>query len=185
MVEVPKPKNFASIDLESFEDYRARLSAEFDVVPDSVIETWIYRHWPEFQEWLPLRPLEWKYTLVSMSSSEVMRISHVSDWPAILQYWGDDLLDGTFRKNTWLGRYMLEYGTTPAPMIVAINAGGWGHPREGRRTMREPYQIVEGHMRLAYLQALIRRSHVTLAATHKVFLAELPSNNSLQAGRGL
>lgn len=177
MIKVPKPKNFSSLDVESFKDYRARLPIEFDVVPDSVIESWIYRHWPEFQEWLSLRPFEWKYKLMSMPSTEILRISHVSDWPTTLQYWGDDLIDGPFRKDTWLGKYMLEHGTTPIPMIVAMNAGGWGHPREGWLAMQEPHQIIEGHMRLAYLQAMIRRNHTTLAAAHEVIVAELPLNN--------
>jgi len=180
MSGIPKPRNYGSFDVEPFEDYLARLPAEFDAIPDLVIETWIYRHWREFQEWLPLRPLEWEYTLTSMPSAEVLRISHVSDWPKTLRYWGDDLLDGTFRKDTWLGRYMLEHGTAPTPLIVALNAGRWGHPREGGHAMQEPYQIIEGHMRLAYLQALIRRNYTTVLPNHQVFLAELPPNNSLQ-----
>lgn len=186
MSGIPKPRNYGSLDVESFEDYRARLPAEFDAIPDRVIETWIYRHWRDFQEWLPLRPLEWQYILTSMPSTEVLRISHVGDWPETLRYWGDDLLDGKSRKDTWLGRYMLEHGTAPAPLVVAVNAGRWGHPREGLCAMKEPYQIVEGHMRLAYLQALIRRGYTTVLPNHQVFLAELPPNSlqrSTLAGR--
>lgn len=94
MTEIPKPKEYGSFDVEPFEDYRARLPSEFDAVPDAVLETWIYRHWSDFQEWLPLRPLEWKYKLVSMPSAEITRIDHVGQWSDTLRYWGDDLLDG-------------------------------------------------------------------------------------------
>jgi hypothetical protein len=180
MSEIQKPKDYGSFEVETFEAYRARLPANFNDVPDSVIETWIYRHWSDFQAWLPLCPLEWKYSLVSMSSTEVMRISHVDDWPDTLRYWGDDLLDGRFRKNTWLGKYMLEYGTTPVPMIVATNAAKYRHPKEDNFAMKEPYQIIEGHMRLAYLQALIRRAHPTVLNSHDVFLAELPLNSAFE-----
>lgn len=40
-------------------------------------------------------------------------------WPDTLRYWSDDLSEGSFRRQTWLGREMLETGTTPAPIIVA------------------------------------------------------------------
>jgi hypothetical protein len=180
MVDVPKPENYGSLDVESFEEYRSKLPVEFDVVPDLVIESWIYRHWQQFQDWLPLRPLEWKYKLVLMSSDEIIRISHVRNWPTTLKHWGDDLLDGSFRKDTWLGKYMLQNGTTPTPVIVAINAGGVGHPREGWCKMQEPYQIIEGHMRLAYLQAMIRRNYLTLAANHEVFEVAVPPNPPAQ-----
>jgi hypothetical protein len=174
MIVIPKPMNYGSYDVEPFENYRVRLPSEFDAIPALVIETWIYRHWREFQEWLPLLPLEWKYELTTMPSEEILLISHVGNWPETLRYWGDDLIDGNSRKNTWLGRYMLTQGTAPAPLIIAVNAASWEHPRERRSTMREPYQIVEGHMRLAYLQALIRRGHTTLRQNHQVFLVELP-----------
>ncbi len=181
MIEVPKPKNYGSHDVESFDEYQKRLPGEFKAVPKVIVESWIYRHWREFQEWLPLRPLEWKYTLVSMPSAEIMRISHVSDWPGTLQFWGDDLFVGSCRKDTWLGKFMLGHGTTPLPMIVAIDAGHVGHPRERGLPMKTPYQIIEGHMRLAYLQSMIRRKHETLASTHDVFVAEIPSKMRLQS----
>lgn len=180
MPKIPKPVGYGSFEVEPFVAYRARLPADFDRVPDPIIETWIYRHWSDFQAWLPLRPLEWGYVLVSMPSEEVKQISHVGDWLATLKYWGDDLLDGDFRKNTWLGRYMLAQGTTPVPMIVAVNAASYEHPIEYGFSMTEPYQIIEGHMRLAYLQALIRRGHPAVKSNHDVFLVEFPPSLSFE-----
>lgn len=180
MPEIPKPIGYGTFEIEPFEAYRARLPVDFDRVPDPVIEHWIYRHWSDFQAWLPLRPLEWYYVLVSLPSAEIGQISHVDDWPDTLRYWGDDLLDGTRRKNTWLGKYMLTQGTTPAPMIIAANAASYEHPRESGFAMAAPYQIIEGHMRLAYLQALIRREHPTVKNSHDVFLVELPPNPAFE-----
>jgi hypothetical protein len=59
-------------------------------------------------------------------------------------------------------------------MIIAQEAGGWLHPREHGRHMQEPLQLIEGHMRLAYLQSLIRRSHSSVRPVHQVVLATLP-----------
>lgn len=175
MTVIPKPLVKGPFDMEPFAEYREKLSRDFDKIPDIVIETWIYRHWQEFQSWLRLKPLDWDYCFASLSSVEILEISHVGDWPETLKYWGDDLLGGNFRRDTWLGSYMLDQGTTPAPMIVAKNAGRVLHPREFGFLMCEPYQIIEGHMRLAYLQALIRHNYSKVPAEHVVCLVTLPT----------
>lgn len=176
---IPQPYRHGTIEQEAFSDYMRRWPTKFAHVPEAVIETWMYRHWNDFQEWLPLRPLCWEYAVVSMSNEEVSRISHIKNWPETLEYWGNDLFDGNSRKNTWLGRYMLDSGTTPAPIIVAVNAGSYLHPRE-REKMSMPYQLIEGHMRLAYLQAMIRRNHEELQQSHVVVIAALPPTEALQ-----
>lgn len=173
--KIPKPHNWGSHNVESFKAYRRRWPANLDHVPNVVIETWIYRHWREFQAWLPLNPLAWVYRLSDFDCDEIMSIGHVGDWTGTLRYWGDDLLDGHHRKTTRLGRFMLAQGTFPAPIIVAENAGEYFHPREGDHLqMFEPHQIVEGHMRLAYLQALVRRQYPSLKQSHSVIVATLP-----------
>lgn len=172
-IHIPKPRNWGDFDVEPFEDYCARWPDELSHIPNGVIETWIHRHWREFQSWLQFGALEWCYELHEFDSNQVMSIGHVGEWVKTLRYWGDDLHDKAHRKSTWLGSYMLEHGTTPAPIIVAESGGSWEHPREGG-AMQEPYQLVEGHLRLAYLQAMIRRNHSTLRPQHSVYVATLP-----------
>ena len=174
---LPKPKNWGSFEVEPFESYLHRLPDQYRYIHQAVIKDWVYRHWREFQQWLPLHPLSWHYEIVEMTNDEVMMISHTDDWPQRLRYWGDDLLDGSQRCETWLGRHMLEKGTTSVPMIVLKSAGIWIHPRShNKHYMVEPYQIVEGHMRLAYLQSMIRRSHPTLSCKHEVLVCSIPDD---------
>jgi hypothetical protein len=172
-VGMPAPHQHGTFRQESFSDYIRRWPPHYSHVLEAVIESWIYRHWNDFQAWLPLKPMSWEYAVTSMSNEQILRIGHIDDWPQTLEYWGDDLFDGKFRSNTWLGRYMLESGTTPTPMIVALNAGSYFHPRE-HKNMCTPYQLIEGHMRLAYLKAMIRREHRNLQTTHMVVVATLP-----------
>ncbi|MEX3943543.1 hypothetical protein AB4Y44_29140 [Paraburkholderia sp. BR10937] len=172
---IPEPICHGESDVEPFETYFERWPAEYSHVPPSVVETWIYRHWRDFQWWLPLRPLEWAYELKQMSSSEILTISHVGSWPETLRFWGDDLFEGKARRTTWLGRAMLTTGTTPAPMIVARDAGRYGHPREANLPFLEPYQLIEDHMRLAYLQSMIRHGNPQLRSHHEVIVATLPT----------
>jgi hypothetical protein len=174
MSAIPAPRDWGTFIVEPFGEYRARWPKKYNDIPDAVIETWVYRHWRDFQAWHPLRPLEWRYELKEFTSEEVMEVGHVGDWMKTLTYWGDDLLDGPTRKMTWLGKFMLENGTTPSPLIIAREAAGWRHPREHGCYMQAPLQIIEGHMRLAYLRALIRRSHSSVKPVHQVVLATLP-----------
>lgn len=171
---IPEPKGWGTFDVEPFEQYYRRWPAEYAHVPTPVVETWVYRHWREFQLWLPLQPFDWSYEVTRMRSDEILTVGHVRRWPEILRFWGDDLFDQPHRRTTWLGRTMLELGTTPAPIIIARAAGQHGHPREGKANFREPYQLIEGHMRIAYLHAMIRRKHSPLLADHEVIIATLP-----------
>lgn len=178
MPRIPAPRDWGTFNVEPFDEYLSRWPKKYINVPIEVVETWIHRHWREFQAWLPLHPLEWKYEIKELTSEEVTTIGHVGDWMKTLMYWGDDLIDGATRKKTWLGRFMLENGTTPSPMIIARNAGAWLHPREHGQRMNEPLQLIEGHMRLAYLQGLIRRPQSVLQPLHRVVVATLPLPNA-------
>ena len=174
VIRIPAPRNWGTHKIEPFSEYLTRWPEVYSNVPNEVIESWIYRHWREFQQWLPLRPLEWTYELSEVTSEEVLNVGHVGDWMDTLDYWGNELFDRPMRRNTWLGRFMLENGTTPSPIIIARAAGRWSHPREHDHLMHEPLQLIEGHLRLAYLRALIRRSHATLQPSHRVVLTTLP-----------
>ena len=175
MTGIPAPRNSGTFNVEPFAEYRTRWPKKYSNVPTEVIETWVYRHWEDFQAWLPLRPLEWIYESCHLTSDEVLTVGHVGDWMSTLDHWGDDLFDGPTRKATWLGRFMLDHGTTPSPMIIARGAGAYSHPKARDSLMHEPLQLVEGHLRLAYLRALIRRSHSTVQPLHSVMLTTFPS----------
>lgn len=172
---IPAPHRHGTFDQESFADYMNRWPAHCAQVPETVIETWIHRHWNDFQAWLPLKPQSWEYAVLSLSNEEILLIEHVSDWITTLDYWGNELFDGKTRRDTWLGGYMLDSGTTPAPMIVALNASAHVHPRE-HKNMCAPYQLIEGHMRLAYLRAMIRKDHKNLQPLHTVVIATIPAS---------
>jgi hypothetical protein len=100
-----------------------------------------------------------------------MDIGHVGDWLDTLDYWGDELTRNQQRRNTWLAKFMLTNGAAPAPIVVATNALGCEHPRGGAM---KNLQLVEGHIRLAYLRSMIRHGHPKLQADHTIWTLELP-----------
>jgi hypothetical protein len=171
----PAVKNYDSLSPELFEEYFKKWPEELNHIPKEVIESWIYRHWSDFQDWIPLQPEKWKYELCEFNNDQILEIDHVGNWLPQLKSWGRELLKGNHRKTTWLGQYMLEYGSTPTPIIIGKNFSEIYHPIEfGEQKMKVPYQLIEGHLRLSYLNGMISEGYSTLMKKHKVWVVTYP-----------
>ncbi|SOU11900.1 hypothetical protein LMG19145_03028 [Xanthomonas arboricola pv. fragariae] len=181
---VPEVNGYGGSGIESFEEYFARWPLELGNFPRDVVENWVYRHWQDFgRHWLDRDLSRFEFHLVELTNSEVMGIGHIKDWMQTLDYWGDELFRCASRSATWLAKSMLDYGTSPAPIIVAPQASGMYHPAG------EPMhgtQLIEGHLRLAYLRGMIRHNHSSLQERHEVWAVCLPRDSfelpGLQAG---
>ena len=173
MCEIPEPLRWDSASQEPFSEYRRRWPEKYSHIPDAIIESWIHRHWSQFRDWRTLRPESWTYEIRKFTSSDVLRIGDVCDRAADSIAWGDDLMDGFKDGEIWLRDYMLENGTTPAPILVAENAAHIRHPHNGGN-MVEPFQLIEGHRRRALLGAMIRRRHPNMPSRHDVVVARIP-----------
>ena len=170
LVKAPPVSNFGTIEVESFHSYLKRWPKGLSNFPPCVIENWVYRHWADFEVlWLKFDLQAFRFEATRLSNTQVMAIGHFDDWFRTLDFWGDDLFTDKLRRNTWLGAYMLEQGTLPAPIIVAVNAFGIKHPLEGE-PLKTPTHLIEGHMRLAYLRGMIRHGHSSLKPLHPVWL---------------
>lgn len=171
---VPAVKDYGGHNQESFDDYYKRWPNELSNFPRCVVENWVHRHWQDFKNhWLG-RSIEcYSFELTNLTNPQIMEIGHIADWLKTLDYWGDELFRSKARQETWLGKYMLANGTTPAPIIVAPNATGLEHPKGGPMHSN---QLIEGHMRLAYLRGMIRHSHQALGTAHVVWHASMPNN---------
>lgn len=182
--EFPAVKGYGDFDVEPFEEYYARWPAALAAMPKCVVESWVYRHWTDFQSWIELDPAAWKYSLSEFTNEQIMAIDHFGDWRKTLDHWGSELLTNRRRQETWLAKSMLDAGTVPAPIIVAVEAGHVRHPRGLKADfMKEPYQLIEGHMRLAYLRGMNTGGWQTLKPKHLVWAVEIPRTNSLGARR--
>lgn len=171
----PPVINYGEAEMESFESYYARWPKSLASIPEKVVQDWIYRHWPLFnQYWSALRPHTWSYTLAQLSSDEIVTIDHVSTWMQELDAEGIEYQDGGLRSETPLAEYMHSNGTFPMPIIVAQNAGHVAHPRGGGELMKTPLQLIEGHSRLACIRNMIQSEHPNLQSHHDVWLVTIP-----------
>jgi hypothetical protein len=79
--------------------------------------------------------------------------------------WSDGLGTERFRRESWLGRYMLTHGTWPAPIIVLDNQGTLSPPE---RVSLARWHLIEGHMRSAYIDYLAKTGQAL--ARHQVWV---------------
>ncbi|WP_245228133.1 hypothetical protein [Xanthomonas bromi] len=170
---VPSVKCHGDSGAESFEHYYARWPTRLINFPRCVVESWVHRHWRDFETyWLDRSIEQFVFTQASLSNAEILKIGHFDNWLETLDYWGDELFRDQMRKNTWLAMHMLTNGTSPKPIIVAPDSSGLKHPKGAAM---HPNQLIEGHMRLAYLRGMIRHNHPALKTSHNVWLLSLPS----------
>lgn len=172
----PAVARYGDFDVESFDAYWSRWPQALGAIPKSVVEDWIYRHWPCFRDrWIPLAPHTWDFELVHFSNDEILAIDHVGSWIADLDAEGVEYVGDTPRARTRLARYMRANGTFPVPIIVAAGASHVVLPRSGGAPMKTPWQLVEGHCRLACLRGMIHARFPTLSSVHAVWLVRIPA----------
>jgi hypothetical protein len=170
----PQVKGYGDYGVETFDQYYSRWPAALQNFPECVVKNWVYRHWQQFSDWWNGPSIaQFSFDRSTFDNFQITGIGHVDDWLDTLDYWGDELFQSRQRQSTWLGNYMLSNGTAPAPIIVATNAAGFEYPRGG--TMKAS-QLVEGHMRLAYLRGMIRHKHSELKPAHSVWALTLPED---------
>lgn len=175
MLAYPPVAGWGDLDKETFESYYARWPAELRSIPELVVKDWIYRHWRDFNHyWAPLQPHMWTFTRTAFSNDQIMTIDHIASWISELDLEGEEYVNGAPRSEARFARYMLSNGTFPLPPIVAKDAGDINHPRGHGERMKEPFQLIEGHCRLACMRGMIRSNHPRLPKMHDVWLVNIP-----------
>jgi hypothetical protein len=67
----------------------------------------------------------------------------------------------------WLINFMRENQTWPLPILILENLGG-----NVRSSLGQPYHLLEGHRRLAYLRSLYKASQKKMKSEHEIWLVK-------------
>jgi hypothetical protein len=177
-MEIPEVLEQSSGANEEFEDYIKRWSTELNNFPQCLVEHWVYRNWPDFKDWLPMNVLSWKYEKRTFSNEEIIeRIRPFTKTIENLDAWGQQLFTNPVRRKLWLGEYMLEHGTTPAPILVLENNGTIIHPESTLEDQMllssDSLQLIEGHMRTSYLRCMIFENYEKIKPEHELWVASI------------
>lgn len=123
--------------------------------------------------WYPLGVLNWKYEKRIFDTEQIMDIGACRRFMEALDDWGDQLFIDKQRRSTWLAQYMLENGKAPVPILVLEGEEFFVNPQCG--SCEEPsiksYQLIEGHMRTAYLRGMIKVGFAKLKKSHEIWVA--------------
>lgn len=155
--------------IETPEAYAQRVQQTLPNFPISVITQWFYEHHQTIEEHAGLDYPSLHFELVSVTS-EILELPCLRDHETVAQY-RDYYLKGTdsARMNR-LGSYIVEHGTWPVPPLLFDNPDGrfvasWGFKYS------IPYDLLEGHHRLAVLYALKKQQK----GSHNVWLIQRES----------
>ncbi|WP_395350100.1 hypothetical protein [Variovorax sp. UC122_21] len=154
----------ADAPLESPEQYARRVQAALPNFPASVITQWFFDHSDVIEEYAWLQYESLRFECVELSESDLRRPC-LARHETVAQYRNHFLRGNTSQRMSRIAQYMREFGTWPIPPIVLDNPDGaivasWG------LKYSTPYELLEGHHRLAVLYAL----HLEAAGPHQVWL---------------
>lgn len=160
-------------NLMPFDDYLRLWPSKYADFPKCLLESWVHRHWTQFKVlWYPLGVLEWRYEKRTFDADQLMEIGACTKIMCSLDHWGKELFKSKQRRETWVAKYMLQHGKAPVPLLVLEGEKKIANPQcpRGEKSVTR-YQLIEGHMRTAYLRAMIKENYATLSAAHEVWVA--------------
>ncbi|MGL5128838.1 MAG: hypothetical protein ACRC7D_11965 [Aeromonas popoffii] len=137
---------------EHLPDYLDRVAPRVPFIPHNVLSQWIYRHWRGFESnWSFLDLARHRFECEQWPTSRVLTQTG-SRHMEVIDRWGEMLRHNRYVRRSWLGEYMLTQGTWSEPIIVLATAPDSRYP-DGQ-LLPQPYCLLEGHHRLAYLRCM-------------------------------
>ena len=159
---------------DCFEEFRNRFLYFFPNFPNDVIKEWAYRHFDDFcsHYWY----LDFQSFLFHKKHFDIRTIVNLKTrmTDSELKTWGNNYLnrEELHLQGNWLFNYMSTHPTWPQPIIVLDTSTC---PINKQEKLHKPYHLLEGHMRLAIIQAKMRNNEWVLP-THEVWLVEIKDN---------
>lgn len=164
LAQLQRLDNEEELEKEPFEQYLARVRPLLPRFPEEVIRDWVYRHCQDLYgyDWLDFD--RFAFRRETWATERVIR--DVQTWnEETVAAWEHLIDDGEPRR---LESYMLAEGTWPVPISVIDSPHAI--PRRRARFFKGPFQLLEGHHRLAHLRTLARTGRAR--AEHAIWIAE-------------
>ena len=147
-----EPDGFGGRHCESWEEWQPKASRVLPHFPDDVLKQWLYRHWKGVVcnwGWLDFQSM--RFELQSWTSEQIqsqIRTPHQE----VVDKLSRRMTNPIFQRS-WLVQQMQENGTWPqAPIVLKYERD---IPMVNGKSLRAPYNLLEGHHRLAYLNKII------------------------------
>ncbi|MGF1683792.1 hypothetical protein [Photobacterium minamisatsumaniensis] len=164
-----EPDGFGQRSCETWAQWRPKAKQVLPNFPDDVLEQWVYRHWKGVLcnwGWLDFQSMQ--FSLEEWGSEQIQSKIQTPHQDVI------DKLSGRMQnpifQRSWLVQEMQERGTWPvAPIVLHYERD---LPTMNGKVLKAPFNLIEGHHRLAYLKRMIVDG-VDTQQTHKVWVIKI------------
>lgn len=163
------PHRYGDHHVEPLQSYVERIRPLLPNYPDDVLEQWLYRHWHCVREtwsWLGLHALS--FVKVIWPASQIYSQVKSGNQEAI-DGWSQQFRREHILRESYVGKFMLQHRTWPVPPIVVRNDHGLTMPHGLK--LGEPYNLLEGHHRLAYLRSMYEYGSLNPCHVHPLWVA--------------
>ncbi|MFM4826727.1 hypothetical protein ACEUDJ_17880 [Aeromonas bivalvium] len=152
---------------EPLPDYLARVVPLVPAIPENVLAQWIYRHWRGFESnWSFLDLASHRFECEHWPTDRIIEQID-SRHMEVIARWQELFCHNRYVRRSWLGADMLSRGSWPEPIIVL--ASGVDSRYSDDPLLPQPYCLLEGHHRLAYLRAMVAEG-VPLQPCHQIWI---------------
>jgi hypothetical protein len=179
-----KPLKVKYGNIELFEDYyeRIKIKKEFSHIPREVFEQWLWAHHDKIESiknygWLDYSDIDFK--LCIWSNEKLKNLYVLENYRNYYENRASYNDFDSFCCNPKDLKHWRSNGTWRTPPIILDIESLGEFPKQCE--LISPYQLVEGHSRLGYLQSMFTIDKLqkgNVAEMHEIFLMQRRSSNS-------
>lgn len=153
--------------VESAEDYCQRMKQVLPQWPDEVLREWLHRHADNISDYASLDFQTFSFELQGWSLESIPGREAFLEPGFCDSFSSRPNLTWRAEQGQWLAKYMIEHGTWNTPIVLLHHPKRIYQDKDGW-LLQSPFHFLEGHKRLAYLNAL--RASGEAKAEHAVWL---------------
>lgn len=165
-----EPEGFGSRFCEPWEQWKEKAQRVLPHFPDDVLEQWVYRHWKGvFYNWGWLDFQSMRFSLEEWTTTNIQSKIQTPHIDTVNKLSGR-MMNPLFQRS-WLVQEMQLLGTWPvAPIVLHYERD---LPMLNGKTLKAPFNLLEGHHRLAYLRQMAEQG-LDVCEHHKVWVVRIP-----------
>ena len=172
-----KPRGFSTLHPEPSAEWWPRVSSDLGHLDPRVAEQWVHRHW-SLSEYFGFELADVRSEVRRMPTATILsEVGMVDDFRPEDR---EDDFEEVIRRFNPPGepfepaKTMNATGSWNMPILLFQNAGGFAY--DDRRTSDAHLWLLEGHLRMRYLRALVNTGR-SVAAEHEVLVLTRPDKH--------
>lgn len=159
---------YKKTEYEMFDDYFKRIHKLLPSWPEEIIKEWLFRENSCIEKYFFLGFDRFEFDLVEWENEEILSKVESSAMKSV------DNMGAQFFEHpteTYLKKYIKVNKTWPSPIIILENINEI--KKNSWNEIRNPFHLLEGHLRLGYIRFLIKNHPEKLNKKHLLYIAKI------------